>query len=443
MPTIESGKSPLEWSEKDFARESEIISRHVAGVFDRIVEQVGRSLAAESAPSQASEQWIDAAYRALLAELPGEVIDTHSADLLAARIAAKKSLRTSLEQHVPFGLPDEGQVNEHAREVAQCVVSNWLALINRAVRRARREDRELVLESNWLPSGNTDADLSLGLDAFAVDPAFVVNELRSHLAAQVREEKFEINADIAVSRVGEKLVVGPATGVPALQTTVLPLLDVAAQLERLCKEMAEATHDATQTTPSAVAQLEMEADLATARVVAATASSEAARPRPAWIASERELAKEFAACVIRESSDFLEVATFSRNSPHQTKLMLEKRKAKDRERLLRDISTATKEPWTRLSTDSGKSVRRVLRIAKIATVYASAAREGLVELTVKQERYKLAQYHDNVTRTNVVADERLVRVASEVAQCAFNLPGGVTLGAQVQRQLESRATFKN
>ena len=193
-----------EWTEEALAREASILTSHVDALSSLLREHVASHLEAECAATVIPEESIDSAYRALLAELP-DADALHTADLEQARHQAIASLRESLERSEAAVRPTAEEVLAHTRELAQCVVSNWLSLIKLSHRRAHRASRTLVLDDAWLPEGASTAQLSRGLSSFAADPRFALEAWQGYLTHEVQESApFPIAARLQLTRVGDE-----------------------------------------------------------------------------------------------------------------------------------------------------------------------------------------------------------------------------------------------
>ena len=388
-----------EWTEEALAREASILTGHVDALSSLLREHVAKHLEAECAATVIPEEWIDNAYQALLTELP-DANACHTADLEQARRQAIASLRESLERSEPAVRPAAEEVLAHTRELAQCVVSNWLSLIKLSHRRAHRAGRVLVLDDAWLPEGASTAQLSRGLSVFAADPQFTLEAWQGYLTQQVQESApFPIAARLQLTRAGdERRVISSAAAQEAKADRVM---------EGVVEEILLSSGGPTQSPVGMPDPLELEAEWFAARVAAATVQEDRLSPNlrtAAWASREPNLVYDFAQCILGECSKVLAPQRWT--SPP-----------------LDDV--ALKEAWHQLSQrfshTTDKSWEKVCRVAKIATVYASAAHNGFLELQVDEERSKL-EHFSQITGKAVAPDDTIVLMASEVARCAMNLP---------------------
>jgi hypothetical protein len=428
-----SASTPPEWAAKELQQEFAITHGFVNELYERLYPHVAKALLAECAPSLASEKWIDAAYHALLAELPEE--DSKGfAELEEARRQAKASLREAIEKNQPLLTPTNDDFATHTQELAQCVVSNWLAAIKLSWRRASRAGEELRLEGPWLlPAGSSQEQISRGLSAFAVAPETVLKVWQGYLEQKTRE-----SASLPVST---RLNLATAGGVHKIQAATAPVpqkpgvgLKSDEVVESFAKQMLQASSDTSPTVPSMTSELELEADLSAGRLAAAAAHAREMTKRAARrhadakpMASDPALTREFADYVLTEWRHFLELP-LQRKSLNavmrQHPLKLRRHDDKTQRLLQQRIVDATGMSW-----------KRAIRIAKVATVYASAAHGGMVELHMGEERSKLAHYTTKLTGS-VAPDDSIVGFAADVAQlAAVHLPGSSMLESQLQTRV--------
>ena len=438
MRSSDAGRSPLEWTEKDFARESEIINRHVASIEARISDHVRQSLIAEAAPSNASEKWIDAAFHTLLAELPDEEVEARSKSLLLARAKAKESLRSALDKRLALPQPDDEEVHTHSRELAQVIVSNWLALVNRASRRARREGKELALESNWLPAENSFADVSRGLDAFAADSEFVVSELRGYLESKTHAASgFEINASLMVQRDNGRIVVRPATIEPP-KPEPRPKKVGDEIFTLACRRMLGVILEPDATSLSLDTRKRVEAIVDAGRFVAAnTSESHQTFSQRKWLTGP-DVQNAVATFVLSKPELYfrsyaqrgLESATAASKA-----VFLESEEDLSRE-LHKITSLTIGKPTALVSDEERRSISDAVCIAYVATAFKTAIDQGVIDgVRPFAAKRQFEQHSGLLFGKSQAPSVDVVECAEAFTRCAASMPIGDTLRLKLARQI--------
>jgi len=139
-----------EWTEERLQDEVAIVGGHVEALTQRLREHVREQLEAEC--TGAAKEWIDRAFHALLSELPGEETQDLS-NLEHARNQATSSLQRALSKESRAPEPSAEEVLEHTRELAQCLVSNWVTDVKLAAR--RHKGAPVELDADWQVVGSS------------------------------------------------------------------------------------------------------------------------------------------------------------------------------------------------------------------------------------------------------------------------------------------------
>jgi hypothetical protein len=406
------------WTAAEFAREEAILAGHAAAFRDRLLTHVGAHLKEECGATIVSEEWIDAAYHFVLDELSSRESrdDCFTEELESAREAAKRSLKTEIDKKLPNSIPTEREIFMHAHELAQCVVSNWVAMI-KTLRRTTKlaPEQPLQLNDQWLPAGGTKKQVLLGVAAFSADPEVVWTKWQQHLTDEIYEaSSLPLSARLHLRRFDSSCeVLGSAA--PARVPT---LASVDVVVSKMLQVASESTAHMSETNPTLQARLELEADVSAARNAAAHIVSKPEDPladSARYFEKDPSLAHDFAKQVLREWTEFIERSEtrpsdpafdWLTTAPRYPCLVEDTDQALDT--LKARVSEATQQPW-----------KRMHRIAKLTTVYAKAAQNGA---TIKN----LAQENDHQQGFNqaVAPNNDMLRIASSVARYALKVSAG-------------------
>lgn len=406
------------WTAAEFAREEAILAGHAAAFRDRLLPHVSAHLKEECGATIVSEEWIDAAYHFVLDELSSRDSkdDRFTEELESAREAAKLSLKTTIDKKLPNSIPTEREILVHAHELAQCVVSNWVAMIKTLRRTTKLAPADpLRLNDQWLPASGTKEQVLRGVAAFSADPAVVWTKWQQHLTDEIYESSLlPLSARLHLRRVDSSCeVLGFAA--PARKPTLHSVNVVVLKMLQIASESAA---HASETNPTLQARLELEADVSAARDAAADIVSKPEDPiadSARVLEKDPDLTLDFAKQVLREFSEFIERSETRPSDPAFDWLT----KASQYPSLAEDADQALDKLKARVSKVTQQPWKRVHRIAKLTTVFATAAQDGAaIENSAQKTGYQES------FNTAVEPNEDMLRIASSVAWNALKVSSG-------------------
>lgn len=159
------------------ARKRELYSAQVTEFASMLKSAVKKALEQE-ASSDIANTWLDEATQALkaiLPELPEGLELSQEFKDAAARVQQglnKQFLKDALK-------PSEEEINDHTRELAQCVLANWFSILEQAKHDNGTETQ--ALSGNAMPIGVDDKALYEGVEAFVLPVNIVASEFTNYL----------------------------------------------------------------------------------------------------------------------------------------------------------------------------------------------------------------------------------------------------------------------
>jgi hypothetical protein len=336
----------------ELARDRSIYDSHVAALTARFAPLLADALDALEPRKLISEEWIGAAYDALLLELPPE--DRACAELIEAREQAIHSLGNWVDQKADLPPDAREELLAQANQLAQVITSNWITLIKRAYGSRAASGPALELTRDWVPSSfqKPDAFLSAGVEGFEVDSTAVLGALRSYLDATVKGK-----GDVPVSA---SLFVCSENGVLTVRHDSERPQET--QVDKAVAAVTGPTPLPTETNPRVREQLERETEKHAAVIAAsgdraAVASVHASRMPDI----DMQLARDYASYLF---DDCLSAVRFGRNA---AAMGLSSKYHGIREAMRAELSKF------------GLELDQVERIAKLATIYSTARSGGMYE----------------------------------------------------------------
>lgn len=162
-----------------FERRRALFDPQVNELATRLMPRVRAALTEESA-SEVAQEWLGQARSGLASLMSGllpglEVREEY-------KVAAQK-LQEELGRHLRAATiePTDAEIDTHAHELAQCVLANWLTLLEHAKQDLPRQ--VLHLGSTALPETVAPDAIYEGIEAFVVPQPEVASAFMDHLAA--------------------------------------------------------------------------------------------------------------------------------------------------------------------------------------------------------------------------------------------------------------------
>jgi hypothetical protein len=145
----------------------------------RLLEPEVRHALKEEAQHEIAKEWAEEGRAALgaLADLPENWEESREFQ------AAMASVRADLAEHFMQDTalePPESEIQSHSAELAQCVLANWLSLLEHAKQDAGSRDIELTAEA--LPKSATATKMYEGTEAFVLKQDTVKGKFSEYLA---------------------------------------------------------------------------------------------------------------------------------------------------------------------------------------------------------------------------------------------------------------------
>lgn len=400
----------LDWTESEFFQETRIVFGHVDELTERLLGHVRDQLEKESAAQEVSRDWIDAAYHILLEEVP-DVDSSRLEDLAQARRRAILSLTGNLKKQKELLQPTADEIRTHAKELAQCVFSNWLGVVNRRYRHTiSNGDSFVVLDDQGLPQGVGMEVLTRGVDSYAADPAIVTSIWQRYLEEKAGQRPtFPVSARLSVEKKSNEYRVVPSsvTADQVVEDLLIGVLNASIQRDD-GKEPG-------------VSSQELRAEVSAGRMAAAAiteAKPISDRPTVNFQTRKPELVQGMMEYVLKEYSDYLaqQHVEVDDASTSQTELK--------RQRDLLQIQFTEQMGNTSWS--------RAFRIVTAAIGYATAAVGNVVELEMDIEKSRLEQDSVGLGAKAIAPDETLINFAYAVADRAVKSHDGFMLKNQIE-----------
>jgi hypothetical protein len=348
----------------EIAEESRLFRKVVDNFCARILPRVAKDLTHKTSDT-VSKEWTDSAFAVL-----NDLLLSHEAEgtqqhreLETAREELRLQLKEEIGQEIPC--PSKDECLEHATELAQCIVANWVTLI-RLARRNRAVRGVLELPNDALPKGATIDQLSRGLDGFAVEPEAVLSAFNDFLK-DAAQQGMAIGKDLTLYNYNNQLVVGSR----------IELDTLTGQEEEASKLIQELF----QSIGASTSQLESLEDLA-------------------WDFGEPEdedlqLAVTAALTAINqpiERPDVGDEAEFDGSHTGVYRLadaILSELRKEITERLnSQDTPSIDEDPLRKLIDSFEAEDRKVYKVSRAATVYANLVKTG----AVSPENYRLGEF---------------------------------------------------
>ena len=157
----------------EFLREEEDLFRCRVIEFANLITDDVRTALTAGSMDEVAREYVDAAVVLLGDSGTGAQEPVAQTDIFssAALRSAAESIRKEIAEEFRKGnlAPDLAEIEDHTIELAQCVLSNWLALLQKAKRLQADQTVPIALSTEALPR-NVFATSSLfeGIDAFAL-----------------------------------------------------------------------------------------------------------------------------------------------------------------------------------------------------------------------------------------------------------------------------------
>jgi len=163
-------------------RKSRLFAQQVAALAELLEPEVRRGLKKE-VQGQIADEWVEegrAALSGALAESPKDWLESREF------LVAIKSIRDDLARYFGQGAlmqnalePNESEIQSHTAELAQCVLANWLALLEHAKQDA--DSNPVALTANALPESIEPAEMYEGTEAFVLEQSTVGEKFNEYL----------------------------------------------------------------------------------------------------------------------------------------------------------------------------------------------------------------------------------------------------------------------
>lgn len=393
-----STRSRPEWKPEDLARNHEIVEKHTTGLAAGLASHVRQMLEKEARTEEVSQSLIDDAYYALRAALP----ERDARDLEALKAARQQAIE-SLDRTMRLDVVSQEEVEDHARAVARCMVTNWLFLIKLRYQDQHRMGNPVLLNSTFLPQSDRDrnaasvAQLKKGFAVFAAEPDAVLRMWQSYLARQFAEQSsVPVSAKLTLVKDEQAYRVVPASDLLAkrIAATVLP------QRVRNAESVS---------TSADLLELRRELEYLAARAAAAGASGTSSdlilnQKFKDWADSEPDLVSAMAKFILLED----ELGDPEGNHASDVELLRQRAQLE----ALFDKVTPESEPWN-----------RAYRITKLATAFTYGVDQGVLEFEMHEENQNLQRYYadQNLEVAKVALHGSIVVMAQDVARQAVDM----------------------
>jgi hypothetical protein len=184
-------------SRRDFLLAEEIHERNVRLFASQLEPVVKEALLAEGAADVAGD-WINDAKQVLVWLRLPDGSEIESDDLVSQMV--EEELAAALQAEVPA--PSLDEIETHATELAQLLLSNWSAVLEHGLEDAEAE--MLDLDFSALPSSTHAEAVLLGCEAFAPSPIASARALQSFQEGQVTQGKtFSLSPTLHLVRRGD------------------------------------------------------------------------------------------------------------------------------------------------------------------------------------------------------------------------------------------------
>jgi|RhiMetdeSRZDD1v2_1073273.scaffolds.fasta_scaffold27349_5 hypothetical protein len=191
--------------EKFIRREEELFRSHVTKFASLLENDVARAL--KTPAEDVSKEFVDVA-QALLRQIadegsiPGQKIDKALNEDGIVQMVTKEIAEELSKGFVP---PDQQEISSHAHELAQCVLSNWFALLQKAKDLRTTQTHPIYLNSDAMPLNAFATGLLFdGVEAFALKLETVEERFEQFLMSLAEGSWFEQQFQQAIAFVSRR-----------------------------------------------------------------------------------------------------------------------------------------------------------------------------------------------------------------------------------------------
>src|SRR5436309_1812786 len=181
-------------------RKSRLFAQQVAALAKLLEPEVRRGLK-EEVQDQIAKEWVEegrAALSGALAKSPKDWLE--SRDFRAAIAGIRDDLAKYFKQNALMQNalePRESEIQSHTAELAQCVLANWLSLLENAKQDA--DSKPVALTDDALPQSVERAEMYEGTEAFVLEQDTVVEKFSEYLANLTKSTVVELAPSLVLA----------------------------------------------------------------------------------------------------------------------------------------------------------------------------------------------------------------------------------------------------